>query len=251
MICLDEGHFAKCCKSGFTCRIRGCGKGHHYLLHRGQNFVKDDRTNDDNGDRIKEQTQGQKVGVTQNDATESPHGESVVNVCAVKASRPRVCFKVVPVRVSVPDRQEVVTYAFLDCGSDATLCLESLVQELSIEDVNPVNYTMTTVNCEQQKTGYDVKLNVRSVSGSERVELKNVLTTDSLPVTPRHIATNEELKEWPHLQDVVLPETRDKRVTILIGSDRPDLIDCYLDRQDGRKGEPCAFKTPLEWTVSL
>jgi hypothetical protein len=54
MICLDEGHFAKCCKSGFTCRMRGCGKGHHYLLHRDQNFVKNDRTNDDKGDRFKE-----------------------------------------------------------------------------------------------------------------------------------------------------------------------------------------------------
>ena len=69
MICLDEGHFAKCCKSGFTCRMRGCGKGHHYLLHRDQNFVKDDRTNDNKGDQIKEQAQGQKGGVTQNDAT--------------------------------------------------------------------------------------------------------------------------------------------------------------------------------------
>ena len=38
-------------------------------------------------------------------------------------------------------------------------------------------------------------------------------------------------------------------MTILIGSDRPDLIDGYLDRRDGRKGEPCAVKTPLGWTV--
>jgi hypothetical protein len=195
---------------------------------------------------LKSKPKGRKVALH---STMQRKGDSVVNGCAVKASRPRVCFKVIPVRVSVPDRQEVVTYAFLDSGSDATLYLESLVQELSIEDVNPVNYTMTTVNCQQQKTGYEVKLNVRSVSGGERFELKNVLTTDSLPVTPRHIATNEKLKEWSHLQDLVLPETGDKRVTILIGSDRPDLIDGYLDRRDGRTGEPCAVKTPLGWTV--
>ena len=58
--------------------MRGCGKGHHYLLHRDQNFAKDDRTNDDKGDQIKEQAQGQKGGVTQNDATESPHDDCIV-----------------------------------------------------------------------------------------------------------------------------------------------------------------------------
>ena len=44
-------------------------------------------------------------------------------------------------------------------------------------------------------------------------------------------------------------ETGDEQVTILIGSDRPDIIDNYLDRKDGKKGQPCAVKTPLGWTV--
>ena len=32
-LCLDQGHTAKQCDRGFTCRISGCGKDHHYLLH--------------------------------------------------------------------------------------------------------------------------------------------------------------------------------------------------------------------------
>ena len=32
-LCLDQGHTAKQCDKGFTCRISGCGKDHHYLLH--------------------------------------------------------------------------------------------------------------------------------------------------------------------------------------------------------------------------
>ena len=59
----------------------------------------------------------------------------------------------------------------------------------------------------------------------------------------------EEIQKWPHLQDVVLPKTGGEQVTILIGGDRPDIIDNYLDRRDGEKGEPCAVKTPLGWTV--
>lgn len=116
-------------------------------------------------------------------------------------------------------------------------------------DAKPAKYTMTTVNSQQQKADYEVRLDIESVSSSEKFQLEGVLTTDSLPVTPRHVATNKDVQEWPHLQDIVLPETGDEQVTILIGSDRPDIIDNYLDRRDGKKGQPCAVKTPLGWTV--
>ncbi|KAL9967098.1 hypothetical protein ACROYT_G025264 [Oculina patagonica] len=48
---------------------------------------------------------------------------------------------------------------------------------------------------------------------------------------------------------VLLPETGDKKVTILIGSDRPDIIDKQLDKREGDYGQPSAVKTPLGWTV--
>ena len=38
-------------------------------------------------------------------------------------------------------------------------------------------------------------------------------------------------------------------MTILIGNDRPDLIDKQLDRKEGDQGEPVAVRTPLGWTV--
>lgn len=50
-------------------------------------------------------------------------------------------------RVSNPTSdKELVTYAFLDSGSDTTLCLESLVVELLVIDAKPAKYTMPTVN---------------------------------------------------------------------------------------------------------
>ncbi|XP_028415653.1 uncharacterized protein LOC114539014 [Dendronephthya gigantea] len=108
---------------------------------------------------------------------------------------------------------------------------------------------MTTVNSQQKKSGYEIQLDVKSVTGNETFRLERVLTTDRLPVNTSHIATNEEVREWPHLQDVTLPETGDKQVTILIGGDRPDIIDNYLERRDGQRGQPCAVRTPLGWTV--
>ncbi|XP_068712838.1 uncharacterized protein [Montipora foliosa] len=63
------------------------------------------------------------------------------------------------------------------------------------------------------------------------------------------MATNEEIRRGPHFHDICLPETGDKKVTILIGSDLPDIIDQQLDKREGECGQPCAVKTPLGWTV--
>ena len=229
-ICLDEGHFARSCNSGFTCRKEGCRKDHHFLIHGDQN----DEKNDSNTKSQEKKTQNgssTKDAATQNGSIEERHS----------FSRPRVCFKVVPVKVSsATSHKELDTYAFLDGGSGTTLCLESLVQELGVTDAEPAEYTMTTVNCQQRKAGYEVRLDIQSAPGDEKFQLEDVLTTDSLPVTPRHIAKTEEIQKWPHLQDIVLPKTRGEQVTILIGGDRPDIIDNYLDRRDGEKGEPGA-----------
>lgn len=265
--CLDPGHIAKSCTKGFTCRISGCGKDHHYLIHRTtedrikENHTpvsKDDPTRSpekgarDNDQKNVTEAQGGARENVRNLATSATAGsDDAASVGTVGASsRSRVCFKVVPVKVSsASSDKEKITYAFLDGGSDATLCVESLVQELGVRDMKPTNYTMTTANCKERRSGHEVQLNVESLSGNAKFQLENVLTTDSIPVTPRHMATNEEVKRWPHLQDIILPETGDRKVTILIGSDRPDIIDNYLDRRDGERGQPAAVKTPLGWTV--
>ena len=63
------------------------------------------------------------------------------------------------------------------------------------------------------------------------------------------MATNEEIRKRPHFDDISLPETGDKKVTILIGSDHPDIIDKQLDKKEGGCGKPSAVKTPFGWTV--
>ena len=63
------------------------------------------------------------------------------------------------------------------------------------------------------------------------------------------MATNEEIRSWPHSHDIRLPETGDKKVTILIGSDRSDIIDKQLYKREGECGQPSAVKTLLGLTV--
>ena len=74
--------------------------------------------------------------------------QDLVTVAALEAGRPRVCFKVVPVKIRCPGGiREIITHAFLDSGSDATLCLDSLAHEIGVTDMKPTSHTMTTTNC--------------------------------------------------------------------------------------------------------
>lgn len=253
-ICLGEGHFANSCTKGFSCRVTGCGSDHHYLLHPtgGETRNNDGKFKQTNNNpqttAAKRQPFRPSTSSVNNNATVTNIDK--ISVGTVETSRPRVCFKVVPVKVSSKSGDKVVyTNAFFDSGSDATLCLDSLVNELEINDPRPTSYVMTTVDCEEQKAGYSVELNVESLTGDTKFCLENVLTTQSLPVTPKHVASNDELRRWSHLSDVVLPEIEKKNVAILIGSDRPDIIDIAHEKRVGSKGEPFAVKTPLGWTV--
>ena len=257
--CLAKGHFAKACDKNFTCRKAGCGKEHHYLLHSPGDESSSEQPSIASHSKLADDTCHTKsfsaLASKENTAevvTKEPSvmssGNSV-QVSAVGTSRPRVCFKVVPVKVSGPGSdKQIATHAFLDSGSDTTLCLNSLVQDLGINSI-PTNFVMATVNHEGKKSGLEVQLNIESLTGKEKFQLDHVLTTDSLPVTTKHFATKNDVKKWPHLNGVDLPEIDSKKVTILIGTDRPDIIDNELDKRMGKKGQPFAVRTPLGWTV--
>jgi len=120
-VCLSEGHSVMKCAKGFTCRKVGCGKDHHYLIHS------DEGNGDRNGtcpscSNVSSSAEGS--GAAERSATErrSPlvpttvkvnpvtppmlddstaaTSGNPVTVGAVRANRPRVCFKVVPVKIT-------------------------------------------------------------------------------------------------------------------------------------------------------
>lgn len=82
---------------------------------------------------------------------------------ATTSRRPRVCFKVLLVRATTPGSdKQLTTYAFLDSGSDTTLCLKSLVEELSLES-EPTDFTLLTVNYEGKKHGRRARLDIEAL----------------------------------------------------------------------------------------
>ena len=79
----------------------------------------------------------------------------------------RISLRIVPVRVSAKNGREVETYAFLDDGSDTTLCLQHLVEELDVEG-SPTSFALTTINAEgTQRLGEEVSLTVKALTSNE------------------------------------------------------------------------------------
>ena len=66
-----------------------------------------------------------------------------------------------------------------------------------------------------------MSLTVSSLVGPETLTLPEVLSIDCLPANPNPPLSRNDLKIWPHLQGVDLPQ-RNGSVTILIGVDVPE-----------------------------
>ena len=70
----------------------------------------------------------------------------------------------------------------------------------------------------------------------KEMQSSNLAMCEGLPVKPRHMATKEEIRKWSHFNDISLSKIGDKRVTILIDSDHPEIIDLQLDKREGERG---------------
>ena len=120
-VCLSEGHSVKTCTKGFTSRKAGCGRDHHYLNHSDEGNgnrngtrptsikVSPSAVESDATERSVTERRGPKVSTTVRvnpvtppilDDSTAASSSDPVTVDAVRASRPRMCFKVVPVRIT-------------------------------------------------------------------------------------------------------------------------------------------------------
>ena len=167
----------------------------------------------------------------------------------MNTNQPKVCLPIVPVRVRGKDSTQVIeTYALLDQGSDTSLCDKGLAEQL---DVTGKERTFTLNTVEQTNSlrkGLEVSLDVMPMDSDESVELSKVLTVDKLPISVQGKPCQEDLRKWPHLNDIVLPTAQADEVALLIGNDTPEVF-WALDERRGNLKEPYAVKSLLGWTV--
>ena len=240
--CFIPGHFAKGCMQKSACTVQGCKYKHNSLLHT------DEVIRSTNTAPVQEATTPSNT-TTESSTTpsESTNAEGVT--LATGAGSRQIYLKVVPVRVRNHGTGESMeTYALLDNCSDVSLCSDDLVKKLGLEGFE-TSYSLSTVNKGSSRMkGLEVSLSVESLDGKETIEIDNAWTVSKIPVSRENIPSASQVKQWPHLSSLHLPQVSHDEVTLLIGANVPEVFWTLEERKGGRK-EPYAVRSLLGWTL--
>ena len=143
---------------------------------------------------------------------------------------------VIPVKIlSKSSNQTIITCAFLDNGSSATFCTESLMKKLDVDSTN-VKISLSTL--EKKNSPVDSYLIwdvvVSDLDENHFVHLPKLYTRPEIPGSKNHIPTQEDVDQWAHLDGVFIPQV-DAEIRLLIAGDVPKALDSIevKQRQNG------------------
>lgn len=108
---------------------------------------------------------------------------------------------------------------------------------------------MTTVDsvC-TQKRGRIACLEVLPLKSDEIIEIPSIWSVYKLCISTEGAPTQDDLKNWSHLDGITVPAIDSKEVTLLIGNDTPEVF-WGLEERRGNRKEPYAVKSLLGWTI--
>ena len=237
--CSTPGHFVQDCPKKSFCRIQGCSEKHSSFLHseRGREQKEAQRSPNSKEDKGHEAAAPMKNGYIQGDVFQASNDSSVVGLA------------IVPVKVRVKGQEaNVLTYAFLDVGSNASFCTEDLLKKLNVTG-EKANLSLTTLQNKNEPIKCSlVNLEVSDLRESATVELPMVYSRPSLPVSTDTISTQEDLNRWLYLKGIEIPSIN-AEIGLLIGSDAPRVLQPIEVRQS-KHGGPYATRTIFGWTLN-
>ncbi|XP_043222648.1 uncharacterized protein LOC122381925 [Amphibalanus amphitrite] len=237
--CLCKGHLVRECAKRRTCSI--CRLRHPTALHN-------DRPPPEHGVRIVSDGHAGSE-VPQNPSQVVTNGRvklrSSSKTCADSSS---TMMSIVPVKMWTDGGQKVETYAFLDGGSSATFCSESLLKQIGAVGEN-VKLSMTTASVDNQQVDSRVIKGVKisDLGGSTCIAMPPMYTLSTIPVKLEDMASSEDLNQWVHLQGIDLARI-DAEIGLLIGSNCPQALQ-PLEVRRSEDGGPFALRTELGWVV--
>ena len=239
--CLVPGHFVQDCPKRSFCRVEGCAKKHSTFLHEKQSPPKPSSTDKENPPS----NQGQ---VTSPSATQVKNGY-VKSESFQVSSDSVVGMSIVPVKVNVKGQdKKVLTYAFLDPGSNTSFCTEDLLKKLNAKGER-ATLSLTTMGKSNETIECSlVNLEVSDIGNQNLIELPMVYSRPSLPVSTSAIGTQEDVNRWPHLKGIDVPRI-EAEIGLLIGSNVPQAMQ-PKEVRESKNGGPFAMRTVLGWMLS-
>ena len=221
----SKSHIAKDCPSQGRCKVNDCRRRLNSLLHYDSNLPTQSPTKED---------------------CETASIKTIVTSTVQTACKARL--KVVPVEVASCSNKTTRTYAFLDDGSNATLCSTRLMRKLGIQGKRE-KMQISTVFGEKTQTVYKLDLKVKGLKEAKQFQLKDVYALPSLPDVSGDLVKEGELQNWTHLEDIDIPTLDNLHVDLLIGADN---IQCLLvnETRVGKDEQPMGIHTGLGWALS-
>ena len=153
--CLIPHHRARDCKRKPSCNQ--CNSKHSSLLHFNvvQSASHDQNVNqrviDANQNVVQSASHDQNVNQRVIDANQNatPSGNNgFVGTSGKTKSNSNIGLPILPVKIKANDKC-VVTYAFLDCGSNSTFCSVELLKQLDVKGKS-INFSLTTLEKENR-----------------------------------------------------------------------------------------------------
>ena len=131
---------------------------------------------------------------------------------------------VIPVKIRSKSRNQIIiSYAFLDNGSSANFCAESLMRKLGVD--GKVKIFLSTLEKKSSPVdSYLIRdLVVSDLDENHFVDLPTLYTGSEIPVSNNDIPTQEDVDQWPLLDGVFIPQV-DAEIGLLIASDVPKAL---------------------------
>ena len=166
---------------------------------------------------------------------------------ASKIQNRHVRLRVVSVKVWGQDKRLIETYAFLDEGSDTTLCTEQLLDKLQVKGQR-VQYSLATVNGMEVRAGRQADLNIQRVGEQAVIQLPNVISVPALPELHSSIPNGKDCNIYSEVFEGVVFPNFQGGVEILIGADVPG-AHRTIEYRINHSGGPNAVKCALGWTL--
>ena len=229
--CLEYGHMAKENKCTSVNNCGKCNQPHPSCLHIEVQREADTRKQVDSADT------------------------NCTSVCNIVGQQPgQDQSLIVPVWVSSAEdpRNECLTYAILDCQSNATFISERLRQQLRIQGVeshlllSTMHKENELVECRRVKN-----LQVTDFKRQVTIPLPKVFSRQGIPCKASQIPKPEVALQWEHLKCIaeeLMPYREDVEVGLLIGANCPKALK-PREVIPGEDNDPYAIRTDLGWGV--
>ena len=221
--CLSNTHLINKCKSKISCKIDGCKKRHHTLLH------------------------------PPNPPATNPPATSITTGIEVHSQNVkdqyrtnRAYLQIVPVKL-MNEEKVVETDALLDTRSETTLLCSDIGAKLQLKEENRklnINSALShRKNVNSKIVTFDIKLDEPAKS----FDIK-AWVVESLNLPRIQYDVNEMKSKFSHLADITFREFKKDEVTLLISTNYIDLF-LHRDYIKGSIREPIAIKTVFGWIL--